>query len=185
MECELVSGITGTRANCSIDGRGQSQYQISYQPTVKGTGRHQLHIKVESQYIRGSLFSIAVKSPVEKLGTQIHTMDRPSGVAISQRGEVVVTEKRHCVSVLSSSGEKIRSFGTHGSGQGQFVNPQGVAVGGEENIFVADHSNHHLQKFTAKGQFLAAMGCKGNGPLQFSFPIGIATNPIVIIRCMW
>ena len=121
LECELMSEITGTRASCSIDRRGQSQYQISYQPTIKG--RHQLHFKVEGQHIRGSPFSIAVKSPVKKLGTPIRTFAgiEPWGVAISQRGEVVVTEwKGHCVSVFSPSGQKIRSFGTRGSGQGQF-----------------------------------------------------------------
>ena len=49
LECELA---TGTRASCSMERRGRSQYEISYQPTIKG--RHQLHIKVEGQHIRGS-----------------------------------------------------------------------------------------------------------------------------------
>ena len=39
LECELVSEITGTRASCSTERRGQSQYEISYEPTIKG--RHQ------------------------------------------------------------------------------------------------------------------------------------------------
>ena len=43
LECELVSEITGTRTNSNVERRGQSQYEISYQPTIKG--RHQLHIK--------------------------------------------------------------------------------------------------------------------------------------------
>ena len=37
LECELVSEITGTRASCSMEGRGQSQYEISYQPIIKGS----------------------------------------------------------------------------------------------------------------------------------------------------
>ena len=44
LECKLVSELTGTRASCSVERRGQSQYEVSYQPTIKG--RHQLHIKV-------------------------------------------------------------------------------------------------------------------------------------------
>ena len=43
--------------------------------------RYQLHIKIEGQHIiRGSPFSIAVKSPVDKIGTPITAfagMDRP------------------------------------------------------------------------------------------------------------
>ena len=180
LECELVSEITGTRASCSVERRGQSQYEISYQPTIKG--RHQLHIKMKGQHIRGSPFSVAVKSSVEKLGTPIRTIGgvrRPWGVAINQRGEVVVTERgRHCVSVFSPSGGKLQSFGTHGSGQGQFNEPCGVAMDGEGNILLTDYRNHRIQKFTVEGQFLAAVGTKGNGPLQFNEPTGIAFNAV-------
>ena len=176
LECELASEITGTRANCSVERRGKSQYEISYQPTIKG--RHQLHIKMEDQHIRGSPFSVAVKSPVEKLGTPILTiggMGRPWGVAINQRGEVVVTERgRHCVSVFSPNGGKLRSFGTRGSGHGQFNEPRGVAVDGEGNILVTDGGNNRIQKFTAEGHFIAAMGTEGNGLLLS----GIAFNAV-------
>ena len=124
LECEL----TGTRTNCIVERRGQSQYEISYQPTIKG--RHQLHIKVEGRHIRGSPSSVAVKSPVEKLGTPILTLGGvhlPAGVAINKRGEIIVTERDgNCVSLFSSSGEKLRSFGTKGSGHGQFDKPIGV-----------------------------------------------------------
>ena len=178
LECELVSEITGTRASCSVERRGQSQYEISYQPTIKG--RHQLHIKVEGQHVRGSPSSVAVKSPVEKLGTPILTlggMGKPWGVAINQRGEVVVTDwKGHCVSVFSPNGEKLLSFGTCGSGQGQFKHPYGVEVDGEGNILVADNNNYRIQKFTAEGQFLSAVGTQGSGPLQFDYPADIAFN---------
>ena len=178
LECELVSEITGTRATCSVERRGQSQYKISYKPTIKG--RHQLHIKVEGQHVRGSPSSVAVKSPVKKLGTPILTLGGvrvPWGVAIHQRGEVVVTKwDVHCVSVFSPSGEKLRSFGTHGSGQGQFDCPCGIAMDGEGNILVIDFRNHRIQKFTAEGQFLAAVGTEGSRPLQFSYPTDIAFN---------
>ena len=122
LECELVSEITGSRVIGNVERRGQNQYEIGYRPTVKG--KHQLHMKVEGQHIRGSPFSVAVKLPVEKLGNPILTIDRvegPCGVAVNQRGEVVVTERNgHCVSVFSQCGKKLRSFGTQGSGHGQF-----------------------------------------------------------------
>ena len=181
LECKLVSEITDTRTNCCIERRGQSQYEISYQPTIKG--RHQLHIKVEGQHIRESPSIVAVKSPVEKLGTPILTLGgvwTPMGVAITtKRGEVVVTERDgHCVTVFSSSGEKLRSFGTRGSGQGQFDQPSGVTVDGEGNILVADTHNYCIQKFTAEGQFLTAVGKAGSGPLLFNCPTDIAFNTI-------
>ena len=177
LECELVSEITGTRAICSVEKR-VSQYEISYQPTIKG--RHQFHVKVEGQHVRGSPFSLAVKSPVEKLGTPILTiggLDKPRGVAINKMGEVVVTEcGEHCVSVFSRNGAKLRSFGARGSGHGQFDIPSGVAVDGEGNILVADCRNHRIQKFTSEGLFLTSVGTKESRPLQFDYPIDIALN---------
>ena len=179
LECELVSELTGTRASCSVERREQSQYEVSYQPTIKG--RHQLHIKVMGEHIRASPYSVAVKSPVDKLlGLLPPTVEagRPFGVAINPRGEMVVTEfGAHCVSVFSPSLEKLWSFGTRGSGQQQFLGPTGVAVDDEGNIFVADCGNHRIQKFTAEGRFLLAVGTQGREQLQFEYPLGIALSP--------
>ena len=177
-ECELVSQLSGTKTRGSIERKGQSQYEINYQPTIKG--RHQLHVKVEGQHIRGSPFTISAKSPVEKLGTPIltlHGVKQPWGVAINQRGEAIVVEwGGHCVSVFSPSGKKLRTFGTRGSGEGQFEYPRGVAVDGEWNILVIEGYNHRIQKFTPEGKFLKAVGAKGKGPLQFDCPTDIVLN---------
>jgi tripartite motif-containing protein 2/3/tripartite motif-containing protein 71 len=176
LECEIASVITGTRARCSVERRGQSQYEITYQPTIKG--RHQLHIKAEGQHIRGSPFSVAVKSPVEKLGAPILTVggvEAPWGVAINQRGEVVVAEcGGHCISMFSPSGEKLRSFGNYGSGPGQVRRPHEVAIDSEGDILVVDSGNHRIQRFTSEGQHSATVGTEGSGQLQFSAPTGIA-----------
>ena len=179
LECELVSELTGTTARGYVERRGQSQYEVSYQPTIKG--RHQLHIKVMGEHIRESPHRVAVnKSPDEKLGTPIRTIDllnKPWGVALNQSGEVVVTSPaRHCVSVFSPNGDKLRSFSTEEPGQEHFMYPRGVAVDGEGNILVVDRENHCIQKFTAEGQFLTAVGTEGNGPLQFNKVQYIAIN---------
>ena len=74
------------------------------------------------------------------------------------------------------SGEKLRTFGSRGSDQGQLKFPQDVALDGEGNILVADSSNYRIQKFTPKGQFLTAVGAKGKGPLKFDSLHNIAFN---------
>ena len=178
LECELVSKITGSRVMGNVERRGQNQYEIGYRPTVKG--KHQFHVKVEGQHIRGSPFSVAVKLPVEKLGNPILTIDKvkgPYGVAVNQMGEVVVTEcNGHCISVFSQCGKKLRSFGKPGSGHGQFKYPRGVTVDWEGNILVADVGNQCIQKFTATGEFLTAVGTRGSGPLQFNLPFDVTFN---------
>ncbi len=82
----------------------------------------------------------------------------------------------HCVSIFSSDGKKLRSFGTHGSDKGQFEYPVGVAVDGEGNILVADTNNDRIQKFTSRGQFLKATKYVLNRGVKFSSPNGIAFN---------
>ena len=190
LECELVSEITGSRVIGNVERRKENQYEIGYRPTVKG--KQQLYVKVEGHHIRGSPFSVAVKLPVEKLGNPILTIDRvkgPWGVAVNQRGEVVVTELNgHCVSVLNQCGKKLQSFGTQGSGHGQFKYPQGVTVDSEGNILVADTGNQCIQKFATTGEFLTAVGTKGSGPLQFNLPSDVtfnATNHKVYVVDYW
>ncbi len=129
-------------------------------------------IKVKDECIRASL-PATIKSPAEKLIQTIVDVERPSGVAVGKRGEVIVTETKNkdCVSIFSSDGKKLRSFGTHGSDKGKFNAPRGVAVDGEGNILVADSGNKRIQKFTSSGEFL-----KVTRDVQFSRPLGIAFN---------
>ena len=171
LKYRIFSEITGTPASFNTEKRGEVQRELSYQPTIKG--RHQLRIKLGDQYIRGSPSSIAVKLPIEKLGTPILTIARvarPRGVAVNQSdGEVIVTEGGiHCVSVFNPSGKKLRSFGTRGSGKGEFIDPRGVAVDRGGNILVADNSNKRIQKFTVEGKFLAAVDIKGPTDIAFN-----------------
>ena len=157
---------------------------MSYQPTIRG--RHLLHIRIEDQHIRESPFPVATKLPIQQLGTPIQSIDGvngPSGVTINKKGELVVTEcDGRSVAVLSPNGEKIRSFGTHGSGQGQFNHPCGVTMDGEGNLLIVDCYNNHIQKFTPNGQFLALVGDRPpqfmwhTRSLQFMWPISIVFN---------
>ena len=109
------------------------------------------------------------------LGTLMHTISRvkgPRGIAINQRGEVVVTEGRaRCVSVFTPGGVKLRSFG-----KGQLVDPGGVAVDGEGNIVVVDVGNSCDVKFNKEGQFVNSSK-RARGSVQLILPTDITFNP--------
>ena len=176
--CELVSDTGGPTVKGAVQKKEKNKYTISYQPTHRG--RHQLHIKVEGVPIRGSPFGVVARLSIQKLGTPIKTiggLNRPWGVAVNQRGEIIVAENGgHCISIFSSIGEKIRTFGSRGSAQGQFNTPRGVAVDGDGNILVADSDNRRIQKFTAGGKFLTTVGRYGRKQLEFTYPFGVAVN---------
>ena len=175
LECELESILTGARVRGGVEDIGSGQYQVSYRPVSKG--KNLLHIRIGGLDIRGSPFFVRVVSPVEYCGVPIQTFDArdPRGVAFNHVDEIILTSS-YCISVLSQNGTILRSFGTRGSGLGQFECLMGVAVDDEGNILVADRDNHHIQKFTNDGQFLASVGTEGTGPLQFNSPTDIAFN---------
>ena len=174
---QLVSNKSGEIDDCLVNKINTDRYKISYQATSRG--RHLLHIKVEGEHIKGSPFPITV---IKKLGTPIKTISGvmgPWGVVINQRGEVIVAESSgHSVSIFSSTGEKLQSFGLQGSGRGQFDKIRGVAVDDDRNIFVTDGCSDCIQKFTPDGRFITAVGKQGNKPLEFSVPRGIAIHPL-------
>jgi len=171
VKCELVSSthMSSITTRCTVRWKQWNQYEINYQPTH--SGRHQLHIKVEGVPIRGSPFAIVA---VRKFATPIKTIggvSGPRGVAINQRGDIIVAEcNKHCVSIFNPSGKKIRAFGTAGSGQGQFNSPHGVAVDRDGNLLVV--SKDCIQKFTAEGVFIAAV----NKQLKFDDIAGIGID---------
>lgn len=166
LACELVSEITGTKVTCKVNFIENGKYELTYLPTVKG--RHKFHVSVDNQHIGGSPYGVTVlKSPNKALGDPLLTIagvDRPRGVAIAKNGEIIVTEEgRNRVSIFSPGGQKLRSFGTYGSGNGKFSSLRGVAVDKAGEILVVDKFNFHIQKFTMNGEFIRAVGTDGMG----------------------
>lgn len=117
---------------------------------------------------------------VMRLGTPLMVLSDlkgPCGVAVTHNGEVVVAEG--CagrISIFSTSGKKLRSFGKCGTAAGDFTCPCELDIDHKGNILIVDGSNRCIQKFTANGEFLASVGASGT--LQFSEPDGISVHPI-------
>ena len=174
ISCELVRS-SGERMKCEVKPSKSSEYQVDYRPTRRG--RHQLHIKVCDQHIRGSPFAVVALRKLEAPTRTITGLKSPFGVAVDKRGQVIISEySGHCISIYSSE-KRIRSFGQQGSAPGQFQCPCGVAVDRAGNILVVDLGNHRIQKFTADGTIMTSIGSNGVQPLQFHYPVGIGISP--------
>jgi sugar lactone lactonase YvrE len=71
-----------------------------------------------------------------------------------------------------------RTWGTRGSGNGQFFVPVYVATDARGDVYVADGGNDRVQKFTSTGGFITKWGSGGAGNGQFAEegPRGVATD---------
>ena len=177
LTAELFQGQRKETAKCTIIKKGKTR-AITVQPVRRG--KHTLAVKVSGRDIQGSPFPVAVLPSLQNLANPkvvIRGVNKPYGVTTNSKGNALVAENSgHCISTFTAEGIKIKSFGSNGSGQGQFNGPTGVAVDNDDNIYVADQQNNRIQKFTAGGQFIASVGSKGDQPLQFTNPVGIGFN---------
>uniref|UniRef100_A0A1L8DSH5 Putative ring finger protein nhl-1 isoform x2 n=1 Tax=Nyssomyia neivai TaxID=330878 RepID=A0A1L8DSH5_9DIPT len=69
-------------------------------------------------------------------------------------------------------------LGGRGSEPGCFTWPRGIAVSPDNNIVVADSSNHRVQIFDANGIFMKEFGEYGNAEGEFDCLAGVAVNRI-------
>ena len=76
----------------------------------------------------------------------------------------------------SAKASHLSSFGSYGTGSGQFSHPAGIAVDSSGNIWVVDQDNDRVQKFTGTGEFLTSFGSSGSGAGQFGRPTDVAID---------
>ena len=94
-------------------------------------------------------------------GTPCDDFCPPAGIAVGPDGFIYVaagiTELQltalgetdpadYQIQKFDSSGNFIAEWGTYGSGDGQFINPGGIAIAPDGSIYAADSGNHRIQK---------------------------------------
>ncbi|MDX1961037.1 MAG: hypothetical protein SFU98_20880 [Leptospiraceae bacterium] len=101
-----------------------------------------------------------------------------SGVAISSTGFLyAVLDGSDQVRKYDLSGNLLKTWGTNGSGNGQFISPVGIAVDKNGYVYVVDYSRCDIQKFDPDGNFILKIGTTcGSGTLQLNGPAGMAID---------
>jgi sugar lactone lactonase YvrE len=70
----------------------------------------------------------------------------------------------------------VAQWGTYGTGDGQLYKPSGIFVDTTGNVYVADHRNSRVQKFSSSGSFLTKFGTYGSGAGQIHYPWGVTVD---------
>jgi len=131
-------------------------------------------------------------------GTNAGEFILPRGIAQDSRGEFFVSEytvvdrlqrfslggpnppasDTPCVAVTAEGALPLRAcltaaWGSPGERPGQFNRAEGVAVGPDDLVYVADSCNHRIQVFDRDGKFLRSHGRAGSHPGEYSYPYDI------------
>lgn len=99
------------------------------------------------------------------------TISSPTDVAADSTNLWITDTNNHRVLKYNKAGGYyVTSFGSSGSGDGQFSSPKGIALDSSGNAFVVDTGNSRVQKFNSSGTYQSKFGSAGSGDGQFSSP---------------
>ena len=102
------------------------------------------------------------------------SLSSPQGLAVDSNNRTIVAESgAHEVAVFGADGSELFSFGSHGSGDRQFISPWDIEIGPDDTIYVADSGNNRIQVFDDEGNYITQFGSYGTDPGQFNGPKGI------------
>ena len=81
--------------------------------------------------------------------------NHPADIAVSPSGDIFVADGYANSSIhhFSSNGDHIKSWGSWGSGPGQFITPHGIWVA-NDRVYVCDRENNRVQIFSTIGEYI-------------------------------
>jgi len=98
----------------------------------------------------------------------------PVSISLDSQGNLYVSDEwLNRISMFTSDGDWLGSWGIKGKADGEFDKPSGIAFDHEDNLYIVDTGNNRVQKFTKDGQFLGKWGHEGTGDGEFNMPWGI------------
>ena len=135
------------------------------------------NVKIDAQAQTTRFRSVVSFGRQERQGKPFGIPDKPYGVAVNDQDQIAVTELwKNRVSVFSSDGTYLRSFGRCGEGDGLLNYPSGIAFDSRGNIVVVDHGNHRVQVFDRNGTFRSKFGGRGSSDHNLKDPEGLSIN---------
>ena len=95
------------------------------------------------------------RGPNPGTGVPGDTFNRPTDVAWDRAGNIFVADGygNSRIAKFAPDGRFLKSWGSRGTGQGQFDLPLSLATDARDNVYVADRGNRRIQVFDNEGVF--------------------------------
>ncbi len=104
-------------------------------------------------------------------------LNSPMDICFDPSGNFYVCDAgNNSIRKFDSSDAPVTSWGTTGTGVGQFNHPAGIVYHPAGYIFVSDRSNNRIQRFLPNGSSAISFGSVGTGDTQFKEPIGMVVD---------
>jgi DNA-binding beta-propeller fold protein YncE len=100
------------------------------------------------------------------------------GIAIDHEGNVWIVDKNNNrLEKFNYNGEFVSSFGSFGTGKGQFNHPTDIAINPKTwDLMVTDTGNNRIERFNSSGSYVGEFGKAGTGFGEFKAPEGITVD---------
>lgn len=107
------------------------------------------------------------------------SVNDPAGLVLDTKGNLYVVESgKNRILQFNNNGTLIRTWGSSGSGPGQFQTPIGIDEDeSKQNVYVTDVGNNRVARFSSNGLFVGQWGGLGSGQGQFANPGRVAVDP--------
>jgi hypothetical protein len=105
---------------------------------------------------------------------------RPLDVEVAADGTVFVTNRTFedsSIDLFNPDGQFLDSIGSEGTGDGQFGNLRGLALGPNGDAYSSDIFLERIQQFDSAGNFIRTWGVPGSGDGEFDSLEAIAAAP--------
>lgn len=172
-----------------LDGKGAVIKKINFSSTVKEPGGICVDAKLNRIYladVKGGKIEVfttagAHQMTIGKMGDGDGEFNRPSPIAINNKGEIVVGDVMNGrIQILDRDGKFLRKFGQRGDGGNQFQIIKSLSVDSDDNVYVTDGKANQIKIFSTTGDFLLGIGTafsvsisRRESPGGFLLPQGI------------
>ena len=163
--------------------------QLQFTPKVPGA--YSIEVKVNGDKLPNCPFTVRVKERelvvVGELDLKFYPGDMPQRlveIAVNTEGKIALADiQTHCVYFFDRDGNYLRNIG----GPREYLNPTGVSFVNNNEILIADQSNHRIQHMNIQtGTIVKCFGKRGAGKGELRNSLRVCLDDkgrIVVSEC--